>query len=65
MVISHGGNESSEFKRQSREYLEAWQAKGFPGTYLEMDHTNHFDLPLDLADPNGKLTQAAFEMMGI
>jgi len=58
IIVSHGGNETDEFKRQSARFLAAWQARGLSGQYVAMPHANHFDLPLTLDDPQSALNQA-------
>ena len=58
IIVSHGGNETDEFKRQTAEFLAAWRARGLSGQSVEMPHTNHFDLPLTLGDPQSALNQA-------
>lgn len=63
--VAVGEFESQEFLRQSREYLAAWQARCLPGAWLPAPATNHFDLPLQLADPQSVVHQAALQLMGI
>lgn len=58
IIVSHGGSETSEFKRQTSQYLDAWRQRGLQGQYVDMPHTNHFDLPLALDDPESALQQA-------
>ena len=47
------------------DYLAAWRARGFPGEYVPMPGTNHFDLVLTLNDPKSPLTQAILRQMGL
>ena len=63
--VACGEFETTEFKRQSREYLAAWQARCLPGQWVEAPATNHFDLPLQLADPQSIVYQTALELMGL
>ncbi|VVE35919.1 esterase [Pandoraea terrae] len=65
IVVSYGETETSEFKRQTDDYLAAWRALGFPGEYVAMPGTNHFDIVLTLADPASPLTRAIFRQMGL
>lgn len=65
IVVSHGENETDEFKRQSSDYLQAWQARGFPGRYVPAPGLNHFDIVLDLGRPDSALADAMFEQMGL
>lgn len=63
--VSCGEFESQEFKRQSRDYLAAWQARCLPGQWVAAPATNHFDLPLQLADPQSTIHRAALQLMGL
>jgi len=63
--VAVGEYESREFHRQSREYLAAWQARCLPGQWVEAPATNHFDLPLQLADPQSIVHQTALQLMGL
>lgn len=63
--VACGEFESREFHRQSREYLAAWQARCLPGQWVEAPATNHFDLPLQLADTQSCVYQTALELMGL
>jgi arylformamidase len=63
--VACGEFESREFHRQSREYLAAWQARCLPGAWVPAPGTNHFDLPLALADPQSVVHQTALELMGL
>ncbi len=65
LVVSYGSSETAEFARQSDAYLAAWQARGFPGRYVPMPDTNHFNVIMALAKPDSPLTQAIFETMGL
>ncbi|AKM29493.1 esterase [Pandoraea faecigallinarum] len=65
LVVSYGETETAEFKRQTDDYLGAWREKGFPGEYVPMPGTNHFDIVLTLNDPASPLTQAIFRQMGL
>ena len=63
--VACGEFESREFHRQSREYLHAWQARCLPGQWVEAPATNHFDLPLQLADPQSVIHRTALVLMGL
>jgi len=56
VVISYGGYETPEFKRQSTDYATKWQAAGFTADCFEIAERNHFDIPLELAKPDSVLT---------
>jgi arylformamidase len=63
--VACGEFESREFHRQSTEYLAAWQARCLPGAWMEAPATNHFDLPLGLADATSVVHQVALDLMGL
>ena len=63
--VACGEFESREFHRQSREYVDAWQARCLPGQWVEAPATNHFDLPLQLANPQSIVHQTALQLMGL
>jgi len=55
VVVAWGENETSEFKRQSREY--ALHVRGYGSTVLQLEcgRRNHFDIVFDLAEPASEL----------
>ena len=65
LIVSYGGSETSEFKRQTDAYAAAWRAQGFPCRHIEMSACNHFDIALELCDPASELTRAVFEQIGV
>lgn len=65
LIVSYGGNETSEFKRQTDTFADAWRARGFAAEHVDRSDTNHFDIVLDFLDPNGVLTGAVFDQMGL
>ncbi len=56
-----GGLESSEFKRQSRAIVGAWQGKART-RYEEIAGTNHFTIIDALADPNSAMVARVAEL---
>ena len=65
LIVSYGGNETAEFKRQTDDYADAWRAAGFDATYVDMSETNHFDIVFDYQNPDGRLTRAVRAAMGL
>jgi arylformamidase len=63
ILVSYGSNETAAFKRQSHDYLSAWQAKGFKGEYIDMPDTNHFDLVLHLNRLESPLVQKLLKLL--
>ena len=52
-----GGAESDEFRRQSRDFADAWG-----GTLDEIPGANHFTVLDPLTDPDSALSTRAVEM---
>ena len=65
ILVSYGSNETAEFKRQSQDYLAAWQANGFQGEYVDMPNTNHFDLVLQLNRLESPLVQKLLKLLAL
>ena len=69
LIVSYGESETDEFKRQSDDYLAAWNLRRGPGPssgqYVAMPGTNHFDIVLTLNDPASPLTRAILAQMGL
>jgi len=58
LVADVGGVESDEFRRQSREYMDAWQAAGLQGVYTEQVGKNHFSAIEGFIDGDSDLCKA-------
>lgn len=58
MIISYGGAELPELKRQSRNFHAARAAAGMPGALLPLPGLNHFTILPELARPDGALALA-------
>lgn len=63
LVVSWADGETGEFRRQSRDYAAAWAAAGFPVTAFGLAERNHFDVILDLADPEARMTRETLAMI--
>jgi arylformamidase len=61
LIASVGGLETSEFKRQTTDYVAAWRVAGHRVTSVEMPDHNHFDIALSLKEPDGPLARAVAE----
>lgn len=55
LIVSVGGRETSEFRRQTADYAAAWRAGGKACDIVAMPNHNHFDIALSLSDPNSPL----------
>ena len=65
ILVSYGSNETAEFKRQSRDYLTAWQTGSGQAEYVDMPGTNHFDLVLQLNRLDSPLVQKLLKLLGL
>ncbi|RWR31001.1 alpha/beta hydrolase [Sinirhodobacter populi] len=58
VTVARAAAEAPGFERQSRAYAAALRAQGNPVTELEIPARNHFDVLMDLADPEAALSRA-------
>jgi arylformamidase len=65
LVVCWGDNETSEFKRQSRQFAEAWEKAGNPCEVFELAGFNHFDVIFALGDTTTRLGQAVMRQIGV
>ena len=65
IVVSVGDNETEEFKRQSRDYLADWRRRGYPGEFVHVPGSNHFDLVLECGKSDSSLARKMFDVMGL
>ncbi len=63
LLLSLGGDESEEFHRQSRDYLDAWRARGHAAESFAQPGKNHFNAIDGLADPRSPLCRAVVEFL--
>ena len=63
LILSYGGSETAEFKRQSVLLAEAWRAQGGATDLFEHPARNHFDIVFDLCDPDSLLGRKVFDMI--
>ncbi|MEX2129210.1 MAG: alpha/beta hydrolase [Xanthobacteraceae bacterium] len=59
-----GGDESSEFLRESRDIVAEWGRKGVATRYVEVARANHFTVLDPLADPQSTMTKRLVELVG-
>ena len=58
LIAAVGGQETTEFRRQTADYVAAWVAAGHAAETVDMPRHNHFDLALSLREPEGPLVRA-------
>ena len=62
-IIACGGNETAEFRRQTRSYAERREQAGYPVTHMEVAGHDHFSIIGELANPDSPLFRAIIEMI--
>lgn len=65
LIVSWGGRESDEFKRQSREYIDACRAHGIEVEIVDRPDDDHFTIMAEFGDPTSNLFQAIARQMGL
>jgi arylformamidase len=63
MIVTYGEEESSEFHRQSQDFLAAWKAAGLTGEYLPLPGKNHFTAIDGFLDADSPLFRAILQQM--
>lgn len=58
LLVAVGGDETDEFRRQSREFHGAWAQAGLPGSYLEPPGKHHLTVLEELERPESELCRA-------
>lgn len=56
LLVSVGEGETEEFRRQSKEFTEAWQAAGLSGRFELRPGVDHFTIIDELADPRSRFS---------
>lgn len=64
VLLSVGGDESSEFQRQTTDYARAWSEKGNNGRLIPMPGFHHFDIILELEKPGNPLFDSLVAAIG-
>ncbi|PHZ83624.1 alpha/beta hydrolase [Paremcibacter congregatus] len=63
VVFAYGDNETSEFKRQTRDYYADWVKAGHPASFMELAGFNHFDVIMELGNKDSRLFQAVLDQI--
>lgn len=64
-VVAVGGGETDEFRRQSRIYVDACRARGFPVSYLELADLDHVNAAGEYRNRASPLTAVLLAQMGL
>lgn len=65
LMVTCGGAELPELRRQSAAFAAARERAGLPGRFAELDGHNHFTLLEELASPTGALTTLLRELTAL
>ena len=65
LIVTFGGDESAEFRRQSESFLAAWTGRSLDGRYLDLPGRNHFTVLEEYMDPGSALCRSILRHMGI
>lgn len=63
IIFTVGENETSEFHRQTDEYMKACNEKGITTSYVDMPVFNHFDIVMELNKKDSPLFQAVLDQI--
>ncbi len=63
IILAYGDNETSEFKRQTLAIKSYFEQQGLMARFAEIEYRNHFNVILDLAEPQSWLSQEVFKQM--
>jgi arylformamidase len=64
-IVAVGGEESAEFQRQSRDYVDRLREHGVPATFLPVPDRNHFNVVHDFRGAGGPLCKTLLELIQI
>lgn len=63
VIFAVGGDESDEFRRQSRDCAQVWAQRGAETSYLPLDGLNHFTALEAIGDPASELGGRAMRLI--
>ena len=63
MLITHGGLESQEYHRQTREMTALWERLGYPVDCVVGEGLNHFSIVDEFAQPDSGLTRQQLNLI--
>jgi arylformamidase len=64
LLVTYGGRESAELRRQSEDFLEAWRGRGLSGERLDQPEANHYTAVEGFVDPESALCRAVLRQIG-
>ena len=63
LIVTYGGRESSELRRQSEDFLAAWRARGLPAERVDQPDRNHYTAIEDFLDAGSPLCRAVIRQI--
>ena len=63
LIVTYGEEETSEFHRQSQDFLKEWKAKGLEGHYLPQPNKNHLTAIYGFLDAKSSLCNTILELI--
>lgn len=63
LLVTVGGDELAELRRQSRDFAAAWTAHGLPGSFREVPGRHHYAVLEELARADGVLAKALVDLV--
>ena len=63
LLVTVGGDELPELRRQSETYHAAWRGRGLAGAFVPLPGRHHYTAVEELARPDGVLTRALGELV--
>jgi len=64
LLVTVGGDELPELRRQSETFHAAWRDRGLRGAFVPLRGRHHYTAVEELAQPDGLLTRALAELIG-
>ena len=65
LLAAYASGDTAEFRRQTREVGEYWRRQHLDAQIIEITGRGHYDIALDLADPQSELFRACARQMGL
>lgn len=65
LTMVYGGNETPEFQRQPKAFLEALETAGKTARLVEIPGVNHFEVLRMLGEPGSEVSRLALEMLKV
>jgi arylformamidase len=64
LLLTVGGLEGPEYRRQTEEQAAVWRSRGLPCQVIDMPRHHHFSIVAELEDPGSTLSRLLLRQMG-